>query len=88
MARFGSRYGELDEEIGDANNNVLSSPSPNDISAMDTQDASKHLFGKVDWDEFLRTEVFLSQTEVIVTNSLICSSFLTSLVSIIRKSSR
>jgi hypothetical protein len=66
MARFGSRYGELDEEIGgDANTNVLSSATPNSLSAMDTQDASKHLFGQVDWDEFLRTEVFLSQTEVI-----------------------
>ena len=67
MAKFISRYGELDEEIADGNNsNPTSSPSSNTLSAMDTQDASKHLFGQVDWDEFLRTEVFLSQTEVIL----------------------
>lgn len=66
MARFGSRYGELDEEIGSDN---AASPgamnsSPNNLSSMDTQEASKHLFGQVDWDEFLRAGVFLSQAEV------------------------
>jgi len=59
MARFGGRYGELDE--------VAENPQPSDrnfdLSSMATQDASKHLFGLVDWDEFLRAGVFLSQAE-------------------------
>lgn len=59
MARFGSRYGELDEEIATEN---TSSPSSN-ILANESQESSKHLFGQVDWDEFLRTGVFLSQAE-------------------------
>lgn len=58
MSRF-SKYGELDEAVG-------TDPMMEhvfDLSALDKQDASKHLFGQVDWDEYLRAGVFLSQSE-------------------------
>eukprot|EP00341_Mesodinium_pulex_P004841 CAMPEP_0116991318 /NCGR_PEP_ID=MMETSP0467-20121206/66064_1 /TAXON_ID=283647 /ORGANISM="Mesodinium pulex, Strain SPMC105" /LENGTH=468 /DNA_ID=CAMNT_0004688373 /DNA_START=33 /DNA_END=1437 /DNA_ORIENTATION=+ len=54
------RYGELDEAVGGGDpmmEHVF------DLSALDKQDASKHLFGQVDWDEYLRAGVFLSQSE-------------------------
>lgn len=34
-----------------------------DLSSMEKQDASKHLFSQVDWDSYLRAGVFLSQSE-------------------------
>jgi hypothetical protein len=79
-ARFGSRYGELDEEIAADNG---SSPRPADgsgLAAMDPNEASKHLFGQVDWDEFLRTGVYLSQSEV--DNAISFSPSISSLCSL------
>jgi hypothetical protein len=66
MSRF-SKYGELDEAVG-------TDPMMEhvfDLSALDKQDASKHLFGQVDWDEYLRAGVFLSQSEVCIMLILI-----------------
>ena len=59
MSKF-SKYGELDEVVGSDSmtEHVF------DLSALDKQDASKHLFSQVDWDEYLRAGVFLSQSEV------------------------
>eukprot|EP00602_Paraphysomonas_sp_CaronLab_P006255 CAMPEP_0185023756 /NCGR_PEP_ID=MMETSP1103-20130426/6388_1 /TAXON_ID=36769 /ORGANISM="Paraphysomonas bandaiensis, Strain Caron Lab Isolate" /LENGTH=454 /DNA_ID=CAMNT_0027556497 /DNA_START=51 /DNA_END=1412 /DNA_ORIENTATION=- len=59
MARFGSRYGELDEAVGDPTleQHVF------DLAALEKQEASKHLFDQVGWDEYLRAGVFLSQSE-------------------------
>jgi hypothetical protein len=65
MARFGSKYGELDEEIAsDVAGSSPRTPDASGLASMEPHDASKHLFGQVDWDEFLRAGVYLSQTEV------------------------
>lgn len=91
MARFAGRYGELDEVVTNDNPQGQSERTF-DLSSMATQDASKHLFGLVDWDEFLRAGVFLSQTEVYSLRFLI--SFLiifylcVCLVPIVRESTR
>jgi len=56
MARFGGKYGELDEVVTPENQQTF------DPSSAAPQD-SKYFFGLVDWDEFLRAGVFLSQSE-------------------------
>jgi hypothetical protein len=59
MARFGNKYGELDEVV---------TPDAHIEHRVELEreqeDASKHLFGQVDWDDFLRTGNYLSQSEV------------------------
>ena len=37
-----------------------------DITAMEINEASKYLFGQVNWQEYIRAGVFLSQNEVII----------------------
>ena len=36
-----------------------------DLMAMDINEASKYLFGQVNWQEYIRAGVFLSQNEVL-----------------------
>lgn len=61
MSRFSSKYGELDEVI--TSETTQTNERSFDISNLPTQELSKHLFGQVDWDEFLRAGVFLAQNE-------------------------
>lgn len=35
-----------------------------DIMSMDINEASRYLFGQVNWQEYIRAGVFLSQNEV------------------------
>lgn len=62
MARFAGKYGELDEVI---TSETQTNERSFDVTSLNSQEVSKHLFGQVDWDEFLRAGVFLSQNEVI-----------------------
>ena len=41
--------------------------SDNDLSSMDKHEASKFLFTQINWQEFVRAGVFLSQSEVRIT---------------------
>jgi hypothetical protein len=50
-------------EQGISNLNVDGGGGGGDLSSLEKQDASKHLFSQVDWDSYLRAGVFLSQSE-------------------------
>lgn len=50
----------MDEEIGGGG---ASGEQVFDLTALEKQDASKHLFSQVDWQDYLRAGAFLSQSE-------------------------
>jgi hypothetical protein len=49
---------EGEESFGQAPQSVV------DLASMELHEAAKYLFGVVNWNEYIRTGVFLSQNEV------------------------
>ena len=67
----GNKFNQLDDEV-DAGG--VEREAVFDLASLDKQEASKHLFGQVPWDDYLRAGVFLNQNDVRMIYS--CSMYI------------